>query len=220
VIPDYCPECGHDRFITSRFRAQGTVTEKTNCARCGLLVAASEPEPVRRSLLDDLGLGVLRDWLRPPRPSAPAAGPGAWDGDDPAEDEGPAPAAEPTIPEPPESAAGDWLGELPMEGSTQSGEVLSPTPVEPATEAMQPLAPSASEHPWAVTATDEAAPGAASDVVGETVVTEIQAEIDGAAEAEDRTASDLALPHEGGDVPAGEGSSRSAPSPRDRPDPD
>jgi hypothetical protein len=220
VIPDYCPECGHERFVTSRFRTQGTIIEKTNCARCGLLVAADEPVPVRRSLLDDLGLGALREWFRPSRPSAPA-GPGSSGGDDHddhAEEEGPAPRPEAAIPDPHAAAAGDWLGELAMDGRSPTGEVLSPTPVAPVTEAMRPADPSVSDPPWSASA--EAAREVAPGVVGETVVTEMVAEIDGAAETAARTAPGPARLSGADEVPAGDDSSRAEPLPRDTPDPD
>ncbi len=73
MIPEICPECGHDRFVTSCYRAAGVTTGKTNCQRCGLLVATETPQPERHSWLDDLGLGFLREWFAPApvRPSAP-----------------------------------------------------------------------------------------------------------------------------------------------------
>jgi hypothetical protein len=214
VIPDYCPECGHERFVTNRFRTEGTIIEKTNCARCGLLVAANEPVPVRRSLLDDLGLGALREWFRPSRSSVPA-GPGSSGGDDRAEEETPASWPEPAIPDPHPAAADDWLGELAMEGSCPTDEVLSPTPVAPATEAMRPAVPSASDIPWSANA--EAAQEVAPAMVGETIVTEMAAEVDAEAETEDRTAPGPVPLRVADDVPASEDA---APLPRDTPDPD
>jgi hypothetical protein len=79
------------------------VTLKTNCQTCGLLVATEAPEPERRSLLDDLGLGALRDWFRP----APGPRPYAEPSDSPAEDaheDAPQPEAEP-------GEQGAWEGE-------------------------------------------------------------------------------------------------------------